>query len=212
MAMPQIITPPFLELCRSDSTPTPLRLTGWLQLWLTQKFARAENIVQAGLKDKVWTDTEDTKIAILPLTAWEPTLTERRPGLVIKRQELRQVRLGIDNRLMGTVNGPSGYGTQQYMTSLQGSHTVFCIAGESGEAEQLAAEVGYEMLKFAPLMRALLDFIRIELVGIGELTKLEEASENFMVPVNLAYVFRAEWQIAALDDPVLVGIRALLQQ
>jgi hypothetical protein len=210
--MPQIISAPFLELCNDRTTPTPLRLTGWMILWLTQKFAKASNIVQRGIQDKIWTDSEQTKIAILPLTAWEPTLTERRPGLIIKRQELKHVRLGIDNRSMGAMLGPTGYGTTQHMTTLQGSHTVFCIAGESGEAEQLGAEVGYELLKFAPLMRSLLDFVRIELVGIGELTKLEEASENFMVPVNLAYVFRAEWQISALDDPVLVGIKAVLQQ
>jgi hypothetical protein len=176
---------------------------------MTQKFANTNNIVQKGLKDKLWTDSEQTKIAILPLTAWEPTFTERRPGLIIKRQELKHVRLGINNQLMGGMTSPSGYGTQVHSTSIQGSHTVFCIAGESGEAEQLGAEVAYELLKFAPLMRALLDFIRIEFVGLGEVVKLEEASENFMVPANLAYVFRSEWVVGSLDDPILRGIRAL---
>jgi hypothetical protein len=178
---------------------------------MTQKFSNANNIVQSGLKDKIWTDDETTKILILPITSWEPTLTEKRPGIITKRQELKHVRLGIDNRVMGgSSNGPSGRGTQYYATCLQGSHTLFCIAGESGEAEQLGMEVGYEVLKFAPLMRVLLDFIRIELVGIGELVKLEEASENFMVPVNIAYAFRAEWSISAQDEPILTSIQTLL--
>lgn len=210
--IPKLLTPPFIKLCSDPLGFPPLRLTAWIQLWLTQHFADANNIQQLGLKERTWSDSEDTKISILPHTLWEPILTEHRPALIIKRQELKHVRLGIDNRLMGGLgSGPSGSGKQYYSTSMQGSHTIFCVAKESGEVEQLAAEVSEELLKFSPLMRRLLNFIRIEFVGMGEVSKLENASENFVVPVNMAYVFGKDWQVLSLDDPPLVRIKTLIQ-
>lgn len=207
MPLPTLDGRSFKELC--GSTLRPRQFTGLLQLWLTQHFSDPNNIVERGVKNRIWTeDPETSRIQILPVSDWKPNTTEQRPALLLKRQELKFVRYGIDNRLMG--GGPQFSSRRYYAGGLQGSHTVFCVAGEGGEAEELGAEVMHELLKFAPVVRSWLNLQRVEFVGIGELAKLEEASENFVVPVNIAYAFLQEWELLSLDDPALVKIVAMI--
>jgi hypothetical protein len=208
MTVPKLDSRPFKRLC--CSTMKPRQFTGILQLWLTQHFSDPNNITEEGVKSRIWTpDIATSQIQVLPVSDWRPNTTEQRPALLIKRQELKFVRFGIDNRLMG--GGPKYTSKRYYSAGLQGSHTVFCISGEGGEAEELAAEVMNELMKFAPIIREWLNMLRVELVGIGELAKLEEASENFVVPVNIAYAFLQGWELLSLDDPALVKITALIQ-
>lgn len=198
---------PFIDQCGSPWRPN--RLTGMLQLWMTLHFSSSDNIVEPGLKQRIWNpDFTRSQIQILPVDAWMPQTTEQRPAIILKRHELKFIRYGIDNRLMG---GGIPQNTQRlYSGVLQGAHTLFCIAGEGGEAEQLAAEVSQEVMKFAPIVRVWLNFLRIELVSIGTLAKLEEASENFAVPIDIAYAFQENWQLAELDSPVLTAMQMLL--
>ena len=205
--LPQLDARPFKALCRSPFKPNVI--TGLFQLWLTQHYANANNIQQASLKARVWnSDPELSQIQILPLFDYRPNETEQRPALIIKRQELKFIRYGIDNRWMGS-GGKDG-GTRIYEALMQGSHTVFCIAGESGEAEDLAYETYQELMKFAPVVREWVNLTRIQLVGVGEVSKLEEATENFIVPIDIAYSFPEKWELLTLDAPILTEIRLLL--
>ena len=205
--IPQLDSRPFLKLCGSGFRP--IKITGMLQMWLIQHFARAENIKEVGLEERIWNpDNELSKIQILPLEDWRPQNTEQRPALIIKQQEIKFIRYGIDNRLMG---GGGPFATRRmHAAGMQGSHTVFCIAGEGGEALQLAAEVALQLMQFAPIVERWLDMLRLELVGIGELSKLEEATENFVVPINIAYAWLEQWELIPLDDPIITGIQAML--
>lgn len=202
--MPVLDGRPFEELC--DAGYRPLRLTDIMQIWLQQHFSKASNIVQVGIKDRIWTDSDDSKIQIYPVSDWRPRETEKRPALIIKRNELKFVRYGIDNRYMGSGFVASGQ-KNTYAAGLQGSHTVFCMAGEGGEAEQLGAEVAQELMKFAPVVRVWLNMLRVELVGMGELSILEEATENFAVPVSIAYAFMEQWALTPLDEATLTRIK-----
>lgn len=207
MPIPKLDSRPFKRLC--GSTLRPRQFTGLLQLWLTQHFSNSDNIQEVGVKNRVWNeDPEVSLIQILPVYDWRPEQTEQRPALLIKRHELKFVRVGIDNRLMG--GGPGADTKQYYAGLMQGSHTVFCIGGSGGEAEELAAEVMNELMKFSPAVRAWLNLKRIELVGVSELAKLEESKEHFVVPVNIAYAFLQEWELLSLDDPVLVRINTII--
>lgn len=208
MSIPTIDVRPFKALCQSARRQ--LQITGILQLWLSQHFSVAGNIVETGLQQRIWTaDPQTTKIQIIPHFDWRPQNTEQRPTLLIKAQELKYQRLGIDNRLMG--GGPPNDARLIYSAAQQGGHTVLCLAGEGGEAYQLASEVYYELMKFSPAMRAILNLLKIEPTGIGEITKLEEATENFAIPVNIAYSFMDTWEVTSLDDPVLTGIMTALR-
>ena len=123
--LPQIDLRPFREQCTTDNKQ--LKLTGVLQLWLSLHFYNRNNIKEPGIKERVWNpDPEKSKIQILPLEYYQPTTTEQRPSLIIKRQELKFIRFGIDNRLLGS-GGPD-VGRRFHVAGMQGSHTVFCVA------------------------------------------------------------------------------------
>ena len=202
----QLDARPFKDLCGSRFTPN--RLTGILQLWLSSHFSSSNNISETGLKDRVWSNNpESTKIQILPVEQWEPLTTELRPAILLKQQDLKFIRIGIDNRLMG--GGPPHNTKRMHSARMEGSHSVICLAGEAGEAKQLAAEVSDELIRFAPIVRVWLNFLRIELVGISPLSKLEEASENYAISIDLAYSYLQEWEILSLDDPILTGIKSV---
>ncbi len=195
---------PFIDLCGSVYRQNIL--TGIMLTWLAQHFSRSDRIIETGIKHRVWDpDFEKSKIQILPVEEWKPQTTEQRPALLAKRGNLKFVRYGIDNRLIG--GGGRDSVRRVHVGAMQGTHTIFCVAGEGGEAEQLSAEVSQELMKFAPIVRHWLAMLRVELVSIGPLSKLEEASENFVVPVDIAYAFDQEWELLSLDDPFLKEIR-----
>ena len=198
---------PFKALC--DSGFRPNKFTGIMLLWMAQHFSNTDRIVEPGIKDRVWnSDFEQSKIQILAVEDWKPQTTEQRPAILAKRNDLKFTRFGIDNRLMG---GGVPYDTRRiHVAGLQGSHTMFCIAGEGGEAEQLAAEVSQELMKFAPIVREWLNLLRVELVSIGKLSKLEEASENFVVPVDIAYAYLEQWELSPLDVPLLTELKLFM--
>lgn len=198
---------PFKDLC--DSGFRPNKLTGIMLLWMAQHFSVKDRILEPGLKDRIWTsDFETSKIQILPIDEWKPQTTEQRPAIIAKRHDIKFVRYGIDNRLMG--GGIPNNTRRIHVSGMQGSHTLFCIAGEGGEAEQLAAEVSQELMKFAPIVREWLNLLRLELVSIGTLSILEEASQNFVVPIDIAYAYLEQWELAPLDVPLLNEIKATI--
>lgn len=198
---------PFKALCGSGFRPN--KFTGIMLLWLTQHFSNTNRIVEPGIKDRVWDpDFEKSKIQINAVEDWKPQTTEQRPSILAKRNDFKFVRYGIDNRLMG---GGVPYNTKRLHTGVMtGSHTIFCIAGEGGEAEQLGAEVFQELMKFAPIVREWLDMLRVELVSVGKLSKLEEASENFVVPVDIAYAYQENWELYPMDAPILTEIKSII--
>jgi hypothetical protein len=198
---------PFKALCGSVYRYN--QLTGIMLTWLSQHFSKTERILESGLKERVWDpDFELSKIQILPVEEWKPQTTDQRPSILVKRNEQKFIRFGIDNRLMG---GSGPFATRRiHVAALQGSHTVFCIAGEGGEAEQLAAEVSQELMKFAPIVREWLAMLRVELVSVGKLSKLEESSENFVVTVDIAYAYDQQWELTALDEPMIKEIKMIL--
>jgi hypothetical protein len=177
--------------------PRPLVTTGWLRLWLTHHFGDASLIEgqEPSLQKSLWTrDTKTTNIAIESVTRWVPELTEHRPGIIIKRNGWKRVRQGIADRLMFT--WPID-GQQSFTNFWQGSHTLFCITpgGDGAECELLAAEVYRELNQFGPIVREILNLVRFEVTEVGELLLLEQARENFVVPVTVSYAYQEGWRL-----------------
>lgn len=190
------------ELCTKGMRP--LVMTGALVGWLRNHFSRAQNLEDRGLAlsstEMVWSSQPETStIAIESYTRFDPSLVESRPALIVKRNAWKHVRLGIDNRLLG-YDTPDG--SQDYHNLWQGSHTVFVIAREGGECEKLATEVYRELNQFAPLMREVLKLHRLEMVDLGDMGRLEEASENFVVPITIAYAAQESWKLSPQSPPL----------
>lgn len=180
------------ELCHL--MPRPQLVTGILVQWMRLHFFSAANIEHPMLREALWTnDLTTTKIAIDSVFKWDPAHTEARPGIFIKRGAWKILRYGIDDRKMVGVN--AGDCTRQYNCMSQGSHTLFCIAGESAETEILATEVYRELMEFGVVARDVFGFLRFVVSDIGEPSILEEATENFVVPVVVSYGAQDVWTI-----------------
>jgi len=184
--------------------PRPQLVTGIVVSWLRQHFSQTPNIEDPKLEKTLWAaDISKTGIVIDSVYRWQPALTESRPGVFIKRGPWRVLRLGIDDRKMGSM--PIS-GNRHYLTAYQGSHSIFCIAGAPAEAEILAAEVFRELVQFGPLFRQTFKFLKFQVTDVGEVSLLEEARENFVVPITLAYAADDAWEIAP-RVPILKHVR-----
>jgi hypothetical protein len=184
--------------------PRPQLVTGIVVSWLRQHFSQTPNIEDPKLQDTLWAAKIDTtKILVDSVYSWKPATTETRPGVFIKRGPWRVLRLGIDDRKMG---GMPISGNRHYVSFIQGSHSIFCIAGAPAEAETLAAEVYRELVQFGPLFRATFNFLKFQITDVGEVSILEEARENFVVPITLAYATDDAWEIIP-HVPVLKHVK-----
>jgi hypothetical protein len=198
-AYPRLSASWFSSIC--ELGPRPLVVTGWLKLWLQGHFADAANIEgqpndppATGLTRNLWhPDDKTTRLAIESASHWKPELTEHRPGIMIKRNPWKRMRLGIDDRMMFHL-APDAQ--DRYANWWQGSHTLFCIAGDGAETEKLAAEVFRELNEFGPIVRKILDLKKFEVAEVGELFKLKTtARENFVVPISTSYVYEESWKV-----------------
>jgi len=193
--IPRIDAQWFRGIC--ELGPRPLVVTGWLKVWLQGHFytlSQIEDQESTALRKALWKpECDTTGIAIESVTKWTPELTEKRPAVIIKRNSWRHVRLGIDDRMFFTLEKDW---QNRYTNVWQGSHTLFCIAGDGAEAEKLAAEVFRELNEFGPIIRIILDLMRFEVMEVGEITKLKQnARENFVVPITVTYAYREEWMV-----------------
>jgi hypothetical protein len=180
--------------------PRPLLTTGILIQWMRQHFTNPANIENPMLREALWTaDIATTGIVIDSVFKWNPAQTEMRPGIFVKRNPWKILRYGIDDRKMVGVNNGCcvSTNTRIHNTMCQGSHTLFCITGESAEAELLAAEVYRELMEFGPVARAVFNFLRFTVTDVGEPSILEEATEIFVVPVVVSYGAQDVWTVCS---------------
>jgi hypothetical protein len=172
--------------------PRLLTMTKLFRVWMIYHFS-ADNLENLQLERLLWQpDQQATGVVIEANTAYDPQKTEYRPAVIIKRQSWRRVRVGIGNRYMGEM---SRDGIMHHANLWQGAHTIFCLAGEDGEAELLATEVFRELNEHADVVQQLLGLHRLEVAEVGEVSILEEASQHFVVPINIGYAVMESWRV-----------------
>jgi hypothetical protein len=176
--------------------PRRLLVTGILVQWMRGHFTYPRNIENSFLKSVLWTPEDSTSaITIESAFKWDPSKVEARPAIIIKPGPWKIVRYGIDDRKMvGTKMQYPRTELTNYNAMCQGSHTLFCIAGESAEVEILASEVYHELMEFGPAARRVFNFLRFIVSDIGEPAVLEEATQNFVVPVVVSYGAQDVWR------------------
>lgn len=197
MATTTTTSPPtFLGLTLSSLKSLLMRpqlLTGIFRDILMRHFYFADNIEEPDLRDLIWKSGETTSILIESVHRWRPELTEHRPGILIKRNTLQNVRRGIGDMHQG--NPVDAFGDEHYATFWSGSHTCFCVGGTGAHVELLGTEVQRELTEFGPILRRILDLKRFQVLQIGAVTKLEEGRENWVVPVTVGYACEEQWRI-----------------
>lgn len=207
---PQDTNPPEVEdLFPGGSTPsnridslshlcsyglTQLVMQGALRQVLVQHFADPRNILNATLRTRIeerggYTTTPASAIYIESLHNWRPEMTESRPGLLIKEHDWEWKQAGIGDMLDGDYRS----GRMTFAGLWQGAHTIFALAEEGAEAQMLATEVAKVLLWFRQNLMDQLGLLRFVPVSIGAVAALEESTENYVVPVNVAYVAEEIW-------------------
>jgi hypothetical protein len=169
---------------------TPILMTGFLIQHIGDHFSRRQNVEHPELRDVLWRADTRNGILIASITDWNPTAVESRPAVIVKRNAWQPERLAIDDRLT-----PSSDGYERYCMLMRGSHTIFCLAGEGGEVEILGAEVYRELLGFCSIIRRTLNLARFGVGELGPVNELQEATENYAVPITVAYASVLSWTI-----------------
>jgi len=185
---------------------TPRLMTGIIRQILLQNFVDEQNVRNAHLRNYlrengVWSEGPDSGIYIESLLRWRPELTGSRPALVIKEGDWDWMRVGIGDR--GSVDWRSG--KQSYLGYWKGTHTVFAIGGEGPETQILGAEVAKLLLWYGQLIAEQMSLHRFVPLQLGAPRALQEATENYVVPVSVAYVAEEQWSTQA-DAPRLKRI------
>lgn len=175
---------------------SPLVVQGILRQTLIQHFSDHRNILNASLRKRIkddgsWTPDAKTGIYIESLHQWRPEQTESRPGIVLKEQDWQWQRRGIGDRFGGSVIS----GQHTFSGFWSGSHTLFALGNEGAETQILAIEVAKILLWYGPLFVSDLGMHRFVPVSIGAVAALKESTENYVVPVNVAYMVQESWHL-----------------
>jgi len=167
----------------------PLMITGFFRDLLTRHF-QPENIQSRDLANYIWRDDMTTGILIESIHRWRGDLAEKRPAILIKRNQYSNTRMTV-----GDQAGTDAQGNRQYVTWWTGSHTLFCIHASGASAEVLATEVQREITQFAPVILQTLGLFRLVVTDVGAISEIEEAKESFVIPVNVTWAYQELWTI-----------------
>lgn len=163
-------------------------LTGLLRDWLIKRFSAPEYLTDPDLRGAIWHEDPPTGILIETQHRWRPELVEKRPAVILKRNAMQRLALGIGDRLRTDERGQV-----RYCAAWVGSHTAFCINGTGAATEILTAEVVAHLSMYAPALRYQLGLMDLAVVEVGEVAELEEAKEHFVAPVTVGWAYTQDW-------------------
>ncbi len=167
-----------------------LLITGMLRDMFVRHFAEPDNIRTNDLLRHLWTNDERTGILIESVHRWRNELVEKRPAILIKRGPLQEHRLGINN-----FSGLTEEGNEKFAVMWVGSHTLFCIHGTGASTEILAEEVRRLITRFGSVLRQELMLSEWGGIKVGAISEVEEATENFVVPITVGWAYQEAWRI-----------------
>ena len=186
----------------------PILATGVILGLLREHYGNPTAIVDPMLLSYVWRSDNTTAMMIETCTNDALTMIQMRPAILVRRNAIRPKREGLDDEIK-SLSGQQG---NDYVVTLHGSHTVFCITNKPGHTETLANETAMYLLQASPQIRGSLCFkgdFRLE--EIGELGVIEGMGGQYVVPVTFSYLTDFAWSIAP-DVPPLrhIDVKILL--
>jgi hypothetical protein len=186
------------DLCGSGMRPHVL--TGFLRQLLTTHFTDPDNIEDLKLRQKLkeiggWKPNNnglsDSGILIESITRWAPNEADKRPAVIIKRNNWQWQKIAIgDLTATNYIDGSKSY------TGLwQGSHTLYCLSLSGVETELVTMEVVRYLQHFGPWIREQMNFKRFMISEVGGISEVQEVVQGYAVPVTLAYVAEESWSL-----------------
>lgn len=198
---PENRVPKVSSLCSYGMRPHVM--TGLLRQLLIGHFKDPENIEEPRLRRQLqelneWKPSDAeidepniSRILIESITRWNPSKTDNRPAVLIKRNGWKWLRQGI-----GDTVGDNVYtGSTTYAGFWEGSHTLYCMSQNGAETEFLATEVVKFLVGFAPLIREQMDLHKFFVSEVGGIGEIQEVIQGYAVPVNVAYVAEEAWSL-----------------
>lgn len=180
----------------------PHVMTGFLRQLLIGHFTDPSNIESPQIRRHVeellaWKPSDTTEAGTAPgvlvdsITRWNPSNTDRRPAVLIKRNEWQWQRKGIGDNAASNVYT----GSTSYAGFWEGSHTLFCLAQNGAEAEFLTTEVVKFLVAFSPMIRDQMDLHRFYVGGVGGVSEVQEVIQGYAIPVTVAYIAEEVWKL-----------------
>ena len=172
---------------------------------LAAHFSDPDNIgdeqLRQRISEKPYVDSDSTGILIKMVADWQPTTEELRPAILINRGQIDVERLTIGNQ----VGQDWVTGVASYISNLVGSHTIFAIARTADEADIIAVEVAKVLLVASPIIQKEVNLTRLQLMSVGEASRLEESKDHYAVAISIAYIVTESYDTAP-HVPVLKRI------
>lgn len=168
----------------------PILITGLLRELLTRYFQGPLNPEEPDLRHLVWREAATSGILIESVYRWRGDLVEKRPAIIVKPNGRQNVRKGIADGA-----GADERGMREYQTFWVGAHTLFCIHGTGASADVLATAVQRELTQFAPAIAQYMGLFRWQVTEVGAASVVEEARQNFVVPVTVGWAYDEHWKV-----------------
>jgi len=157
---------------------------------LVKHFSSTESILSNDLLKYVWSDSERSGILVESVFKWKGDLVQKRPAILIRPNAYQNSRF-----LLGERVGLTGEGNEEFTTIWIGSHTLFCIHGTGASVDILAGEVRKIVHRYSPATREYLNLLKYQVVQVGAPSEVEEATENYVVPIVVAWAFQESWEL-----------------
>ncbi len=175
----------------------PILITGMLRDMLVRHFAEPLAIESKDLRRYVWRDNERSGILIETVHKWKGSLVEKRPAILLKRNAYKNQRVALAD-----LSGKNVKGEEEFTVLWVGSHTLFCIHGTGASCEILATEVQRELTQYAPAVRQYLGLHKFAVTEVGAISEVEEATENYVVPITLGWIYEEHWRLNVEALPI----------
>lgn len=182
----------------------PYIITGVFIQFTRCHFFDANNIVNEKLKGYLWTDSPDTKLQIEPAFKWDATKVQKRPALFFKREHVQvNSNFALDAGKHTSHFNMNGNHTGMDLTNfIQGGHSIICVGQTAAEAENLGFEVFFRYLEYRKPLQKEANLGTLNIMGISPAQKVDENKENWMVTINLSWIYSYDWTLYQ-EAPIL---------
>jgi hypothetical protein len=175
-----------------------LLLNGAFAHFIRHHFSDFRNIEDPRLRDRIQRNPfkpgDTTGLFIDDLDEWAPEKTNQRPAILCKRGKYEFQRFIFNDEVDDDVLT----GSSDHEVMCVGSTGIICMSPLPAEATILAIELYRYFVRFNQVIQQELGLHRFLVGAVESVSTVEEATEQFAVPISLGYVFTEQWRVSPM--------------